>query len=73
MSLLEKAKNTNGKINKTPSKEEIDLALAWARDEIKIFQVEKAIGATKRSPTVTYTFLSRTLKYIINNPPITNL
>lgn len=63
MSLLDKAKNERGKINKIPSKEEIKLVMAYVKDEIRAHDVEKAIEA--KSPSTTYSFIARTLKYIL--------
>ena len=64
MSLLLKAKGEAGKSNKEPSKEEVELAIAWAKNEVRIHQVRKAIDAV--SHTKTYSFLARTLKYVVN-------
>lgn len=60
-SLLDKAKSSNVKNNNlahiTP--EHIELALAWANDEIGTQQVSEALG---KSGSSTYVILARALK-----------
>lgn len=63
--LLETAKNF--KIEKKgieATYEEIELALAWANDEIQAKQVAKAL---KRDPSAIYTVLARGLKQFLKN------
>jgi hypothetical protein len=42
--------------------EEIDLALAWLRDEVRLLQVCEALGHTRRQNASGYTFLATALK-----------
>jgi len=66
-SLLELAmsKKLPKKHNKVYTEEQIELALAWANDEITITQVAHAINATVG--TAVYTFLALCLKSIISS------
>lgn len=65
-SLLELAmsKQLPKKRNRAYTDEQVELALAWANDEITITQVAHAIDTTVG--TATYTFLALCLKYIIS-------
>lgn len=65
MSLLKKAKTA---INQRfePTDEQIELAVAWAFDEIKLTQVANAI---EKQTTGTYIFLARTLKHYLKTLP----
>jgi hypothetical protein len=44
LTLLEKAKATSVRAKSMSNQEEIELAMAWARDEIGIAQVQAALG-----------------------------
>lgn len=66
--LLQKAKNSSVmKAKRYPNitKEHIDLALAWAKDEIRMTQVADVLGMKKANGTnniSVYIFLSKALK-----------
>lgn len=65
--LLEKAKGYKVRSNTTKpvTEEMIELALAWAKDEISIPQARKALGAP--SGGQIYHFFALTLKAYISN------
>ena len=62
--LLEKAKRSRMKKGGPISQEQIDLALAWASDDITIKQVGTALG---KNSTSIYLALARSLKRHIQN------
>lgn len=65
-SLLEKAKKATikSKTDKNIDDEKIQLALAWAKREISLSQVQRALGFS--SPT-TYSFLAIALRRYIES------
>lgn len=66
-SLLNKAKEikTNERDLLGPTKEQVELALAWAHNEVRLIQVMKVLGVTQ---TTAYLRLARSLrKYIQDN------
>lgn len=65
VSLLDKAKSIKRKntVGEKINNEHIELALAWADDEIGIRQIQKALGLG--SPTAVYSFLAISLKKYI--------
>lgn len=67
--LLEKAKKTKSRFHNRSgySKEEIDVALAWALGEISITQVSSILPKNK-SITTAYTFLAKCLKQHLQTP-----
>ena len=71
LTLLEKAKQIPKKNSTGLAKQELELAVAWANNEIDLNQVRKAINTT--SPKL-YVFLAYALKnYISMNPKIHQL
>lgn len=71
MNLVEKAKQFKKRANVrneiTP--EMVDLAVAWAKNEVTLPQVNNVLGTTS---TATYSILSRALKeHILNTSPHT--
>jgi hypothetical protein len=64
--LLEKAKLI--KVKKPHksliSEEEMDVALAWTKEELTLSQVMEVLALT--SPTSVYSFLSKCFKYYVN-------
>jgi len=59
MSLLEKAKKVGVKIKRNRSPQDIELALAWLKDEVMTVQVQEVLGCS--GGTALY-YLSKTLK-----------
>ena len=64
--LLEKAKLIKiKKPHKTLiSEEEMDVALAWTKEELTLSQVMEVLALT--SPTSVYSFLAKCFKYYVN-------
>ncbi|MDP3768202.1 MAG: hypothetical protein Q8S13_09315 [Dehalococcoidia bacterium] len=72
LTLLEKAKNERmirGSIRKL-GHEEIELALAWARDEVTLRQVNAVIGGDPSGSTSAYLFLARALREAIRRKEV---
>lgn len=67
MTLVSQAKNikTNKRVARRYSKEEIDLALAWANDEIGLEQARQALKFT--SSNQTYVFFAFALRQLIGD------
>lgn len=68
-SLLEKARSikTKNRSSRPLTEEEIELALAWANDEVSYTQVKNVLMKDDNHNTTVYTFLARALKEAIRN------
>lgn len=67
MSLLEKAKEVRTKKSVPATEEEIELALAWVREEVTLYQIAQAYGKTSGTGNVYIRLAIALREYVKRN------
>ena len=70
MSLLDDARKVKVQprtTSQTLNSEAVDLAVAWASGEVRLSQVQTALGMDKHATTAGYVWLASALRYGVQN------